>query len=282
METDKLGLYKDGDSFGVIEQTDAKQVAKVAEKIRELSETQLTGMNIYYSAIPDKSVYSSLLYGGYDPELVENTLRSSLGAYTYIDLYSVMNADMYYNTDLHWDQTKLAPVLAALGMALEGVSWSMPDEAASTAGEFTGVYPGQFAARAKPDVLRYYDLSDITALYLTYSENRLRYVFEEGPVYDSDAFDSYDFFLCGTPQIIVKIRNPENVHSEKTLYIFRDSFASSLAPLIGSASDYYEIVLIDLRWISSDILNQFLDIRAGSDILFLYSSVVLNDASLIS
>ena len=83
--------------------------------------------------------------------------------------------------------------------------------------------------------------------------------------------DPYDFFLNG-PQALVFLESKELV-SGRTLYLFRDSFGSSLAPLfLGS---YDKVVLIDLRYIDSRILTDFVKFESGSDVLFLYSSQVL-------
>jgi hypothetical protein len=65
----------------------------------------------------------------------------------------------------------------------------------------------------------------------------------------------------------------------RTLYLFRDSFGSSLAPLfLGS---YDRVVLIDLRYIDSRILTQYVDFEPGSDVLFLYSSQILNNPTVL-
>ena len=55
--------------------------------------------------------------------------------------------------------------------------------------------------------------------------------------------------------------------------MFRDSFGSSIAPLF--MENYNKITLIDLRYISSDILNNYIKFE-NQDVLFLYSVVILN------
>ena len=63
---------------------------------------------------------------------------------------------------------------------------------------------------------------------------------------------------------------------EKELYIFRDSFGSSLIPLL--AEGYKNIYLVDIRYIQSDFLKNFVDFT-GKDVLFLYSATVLNNSA---
>ena len=73
------------------------------------------------------------------------------------------------------------------------------------------------------------------------------------------------------------IDNPE-LENDKKLIIFRDSFASSLTPLL--ISSYDEITLVDLRYIGTDYLEGIVDFK-DSDILFLYSDEVINNSYLL-
>ena len=131
---------------------------------------------------------------------------------------------------------------------------------------FRGVYVGQSALVCEPD----------TITYLT-SEITDRVTVEGADaVYDmekSSGRDPYEMFLSGN-QPIVRIKDAEN-HSGKRLIIFRDSFGSSIAPLFTKG--YSEIVLIDLRYVSSDMLGQFVDFE-NADVLFLYSTLLLNNS----
>ena len=73
-------------------------------------------------------------------------------------------------------------------------------------------------------------------------------------VYDmkkAEGKDPYEFFLSGN-QPLVKIRNPKNADAEK-LIVFRDSFASSIMPLL--AQGFSEVTMIDLRYIIIIILT---------------------------
>jgi hypothetical protein len=64
--------------------------------------------------------------------------------------------------------------------------------------------------------------------------------------------------------------------TDKRLIIFRDSYTSSLAPLLLEA--YSEITLIDLRYISSNLLKDYVNFD-NADIMFLYGVSVINSAS---
>ena len=55
--------------------------------------------------------------------------------------------------------------------------------------------------------------------------------------------------------------------------LFRDSFGSTLAPLL--LQDYAAITLVDLRYIASDLLDNYVSF-GGADVLFLYSTALFN------
>lgn len=59
----------------------------------------------------------------------------------------------------------------------------------------------------------------------------------------------------------------------KELLLFRDSFGSSIAPLL--LENYSKITLIDLRYISQEVLENYIEFNE-QDVLFLYSTLVLN------
>jgi hypothetical protein len=99
-------------------------------------------------------------------------------------------------------------------------------------------------------------------------------------MYDLEAFsggDPYDLFLRGAQPLIV-IDNP-GAATDRELYMFRDSFSSSLAPLLCAA--YRRVTLIDLRYLDSRILPSLVEFAPGSDALFIYSSQILNNESVL-
>ena len=62
------------------------------------------------------------------------------------------------------------------------------------------------------------------------------------------------------------------------LIIFRDSYGSSLAPLL--MSDYEKIVLIDTRYIAPELIKDYVKFE-GSDVLIIYSTLLVNSSSTI-
>ena len=136
---------------------------------------------------------------------------------------------------------------------------------------FYGAYVGQLALPVKADTITYLTNDEMAHCVVTsYNSGKP----QEAALYDMAKLqgrDPYEMFLCGS-DALVTVENPD-CHNGRELVIFRDSFASSLAPLlIGS---YEKITLIDLRYIRPELVGEFVDF-SNQDVLFLYSTLVLN------
>ena len=97
-----------------------------------------------------------------------------------------------------------------------------------------------------------------------------------GSIYDMDKLtsrDLYDVYLSG-PTALLTIENP-NAATDRELVVFRDSFGSSLIPLL--IADYATVTVIDTRYVVPEYVANFLDFH-GQDILMLYSTLVLNNS----
>ena len=81
-------------------------------------------------------------------------------------------------------------------------------------------------------------------------------------------------FLSGVAPLIT-IENP-NAGTDKELVMFRDSFGSSLAPLL--AEGYSKITVVDVRYMQSSLVGNFVDFE-NSDVLFIYSTALLNNST---
>ena len=98
---------------------------------------------------------------------------------------------------------------------------------------------------------------------------------KEIPIYNmelAEGRDPYEMYLSGSLSVIT-IENP-NVTTDKELVIFRDSFASSLAPLL--VEGYAKITLLDIRYLNQNFIGNFVTFD-NQDVLFLYSTSVINN-----
>ena len=276
MQTDKNGLYMDSAGAGEFKPIDPDSVLQLAEKIQNIS-AALDDINIYYACIPDKSIYSNKNMPGYDPKLAEKLITQAPGMdeYTFISLEDSLDAGSYYITDLHWDQVKTKGVLDALGAPM-GFNADLNRYKEEYAGEFKGVYSGQLALPIGTDSMNFLSNPSLSATYL----DEMTMELAPGPVYDHErlsGLDAYDFFLSGAQPLII-LENGDS-DTDKELYLFRDSFSSSLAPLLASA--YSKVILIDLRYIDMRAISRFIEFKPGSDALFLYSTQVLNNSAIL-
>ncbi|MDR2620243.1 MAG: hypothetical protein LBC29_03885 [Propionibacteriaceae bacterium] len=283
-ELDKSGLYLGDSGAGRFQNLDTDSARKVAEKIARVTTGYLSGLNVYWGFVPDKSIYAGRYLPGFDPAAATAAMTPVLGSAGFVDLTDTLNANSFYRTDLHWSQPWLRPTVERLaermGFEMVWPGGSLVDSTAKlppSAGDFQGVYPGQLALEMDDDQMLYLPLPEsITTHY--FDTKTLTWV--EGATYDEAEFasdDPYSFFLRG-PQALIRIENPD-APNDKELFLFRDSFSSSLAPLL--ATSYRQITLIDLRYIDIRLVPDYIEFTPGSDALFLYSSQILNSQSVL-
>ena len=94
------------------------------------------------------------------------------------------------------------------------------------------------------------------------------------PVYtwqDFEGVDPYDVYLSGA-EALITMENPLQTNG-RHLILFRDSFGSSISPLL--LSGYSKVTVVDIRYMSSALLDQYVDFT-GADVLFLYCTSMFN------
>ena len=225
---------------------------------------------IYASVIPDKNAFLAKESGhlSYDYQALYAQIKSGMPYASYIDIATLLNADNYYATDSHWKQETIIPVAAALCEAM-GVSIPSDYDTVTLDTPFYGVYAGQYALNTATDTLCYLTNDTLCTMTVYNAEAQ-----KDIPLYDTAAAsgnDPYDLFVGG-PLSMVIIENPQAT-SDKELIVFRDSFGSSIAPLL--AQGYRSVTLVDIRYIPHSTLKNHLSF-ADQDVLFLYNSAVIN------
>lgn len=236
----------------------------------KVNETYLDDSNkVYLAIVPDKNCYLAKQNGylSMDYEKFSAHAAEKMSFARYIEIASFLEADDYYLTDSHWRQEKILDVADRL-LDVMGTKDNRVNQSTENILDipFYGVYVGQSALKCKPDTIKYLTNDIIDNLQV------------EGAnaVYDmkkAEGKDPYEMFLSGN-QPIISIKNQLQNNGRK-LIVFRDSFGSSIAPLL--AEGYAEMVLVDLRYVSSDLIGQFIEFE-GADVLFLYSTMLLNNS----
>jgi len=254
----------------------SKMIDHAVNSFKNIYDTYLQGVNsnIYISVIPDKNCFlaetENLL--SYDFEEFANEVYKKTDFAKPIDLKPFLSLDSYYKTDSHWRQEKLIEVADFLLSSMNSEK-TVKFNQKSFSKEFHGVYSGQYLLKTKPDEIKYLTNEYIESSKLVSLET-LKPV--EKDIYDFkkiEGYDLYEFFMGGLDAL--QILKSEKSLSDKKLIIFRDSFASSLVPLL--AQSYSEIVLVDTRYIEPKLLKDLVNFK-NSDILFLYSSTILNNS----
>ncbi len=248
-----------------------KSVNNFINKINYINESHINNSNVYFSIIPDKSYFlDSNKYLKIDYNNLINNLKSNINI-EYIDIINLLNLEDYYKTDIHIKQKSYIKIVESLSKYLN-YDYKIIDYKENTYDKFYGASYSKNPIN-KPDKLIYLSSDEINRAKVWHLE------YGEKNVYDIEKLcniDSYDVYLSGASSLII-IEN-ENAQSNKELIIFRDSFSSSLAPLL--IPYYKKITLVDLRYISlSNVLNYItLD---NKDILFLYSTLIVNNSGIL-
>lgn len=248
------------------------------EKMNRLYEKYLTGCSVTMAIVPDKGYFlaeeSGHLYLNYDA--LKTKLLQGMPWATQVSLTECLGYEDYYRTDTHWRQEKLIPAAGELAQAL-GVRAPKAEDYTLTALErpFYGVYWGQAALPMEGETL-YLMERELLSQCTVYDYETGR----TGSIYDLEkgatARDPYDVYLSGAKGLLT-IDNP-NAPGDRELIVFRDSFGSSIVPLL--MEEYRKVTLVDLRYLRIDLLGQFLEIQ-DQDVLMLYSTLVLNQSKAI-
>lgn len=261
-------FVKNGSIYKLEYPLNENAVKKSAEKLQIMQEKYLKNANVYYSIIPDKTYYLDDSYLKMDYKKIEEIIAEKLQDAKYIDIKNILTKDDFYNTDLHWKQENILKVADILKENM--VLPNKVEYEEKIAGEFYGTYYGQVGTKVEADTIKYLTNGNM--------ENAITYNYETnqyGKVYDLEKFetssDKYDIYLSGaTPLITVE---NQNANTDKELLLFRDSFGSSIAPLL--LENYKKVTLIDLRYMSSQLLDSYIEF-SNQDVLMLYSGTVLN------
>ena len=249
---------------------DEKSVTNLTNKINYIKDSYLNETNkIYYSIIPDKNYYTDNSHLKLDYDKMKQIMKNNLKDLQYIDIFQDLKLDSYYYTDSHWKQEKLQNVAKTIAENMNfSITQNYNEQKVAT---FKGVYAGQLPINTKEDEIKIL-VNDVIADANAYNYETK----EQGGIYNFKkltGYDKYDIYLSGATPLI-EISNANN-KTNKTLVIFRDSYASSLAPLLTEG--YSKITLVDTRYISPKILNEYVNFE-NADILFLYSTLIINNS----
>ena len=270
---DNNGIYlHDGYAAKMEYPMDEASIQNAVNRFTELYELYLTDCNIRFALVPDKSCYLAQEAGALalDYDALYDRMAQALPWAQLLDLRESLSIDDYYRTDTHWRQEQILPaarvIAEALGVTVPEFTMMQVDR------PFYGVYYGQAALPMEPDAMYHLTNEVLEGCTVKCHDNG-----QTAKVFDKTRLgskDLYDVFLSGGAAVL-EIKNPAG-QPGKELVVFRDSFGSSMVPLL--VNDYETVWVLDTRYVNPAMLGQFVEFK-GQDVLFLYSTLILNSSS---
>ena len=248
-----------------------------ADRFNELYETYMKDKvnKVVFTVVPDKGFYlgEENGYPVMDYGYMISFFKNELPFANHVEIFGLIDENDYYLTDTHWQQQSITPVADKILSALGARPFENLEEKVATE-NFHGVYYGQSALPLKPEKIVYLTNPELEAMSVFNFETG-----KTGGIYDFEKLngkDPYEFYLSGAVPLL-EIENP-SAEGERHLIIFRDSFGSSLAPLL--MRDYSKITIIDTRYLLPNFIGNYVDFE-GADVLMTYSTLILNDSFII-
>ena len=260
---------------------DEKSIDRAIGKFKTFAEDYCgEAERVFLALIPSKNGYLNAENGHLNEAefAILQSVYDKWGS-NFIDLSVCLDLEDYYRTDPHWRQERLGAVLRELGAALEFdtdtvlngdrvLSENWTEEVLTT--DYIGVYG---------DEVDGVPAEEMTVLHHPAMDGyivRNGETGEEMPLYDTEKLterDPYELFVGG-PLSLVTIENP-NAGNDRHVVVVRDSFGSALLPLL--AQSYAKVTAVDIRYMMPNLVGNFVDFT-DADVLFLYSSTVLNNS----
>ena len=248
-----------------------KSVVNIANKMNDINTRYLDKTNrVYYTIVPDKNYFVNSSNLKLDYNKLQDIMSSNLKWANYINIFDCLDLSCYYATDSHWKQESLQNVVNRIANTI-GIKVDSEYEEKMVV-DFKGVYAGQFPIKSKNDEIIVLT-NDIIENCTVYNQETN----EKSKIYNMEkinAPDKYDIYLSGATPLLT-IKNSDG-NPDKELVVFRDSYGSSLIPLLVEA--YSKITVIDTRYISPKILDEYVEFK-DKDVLFIYSTLLINNST---
>ncbi|MBO4412384.1 MAG: hypothetical protein J5794_09410 [Lachnospiraceae bacterium] len=177
---------------------------------------------------------------------------------------------LYYRTDHHWTTDTAFSVFSSLA---EETGWTVGTYLPKV---IDNRFLGSLSAKSGFTV----DQADAVTIYLNENDSLYTLVSPEGggsvtgSFYDYEAMrstgDAYSVFFGGNKPVI-RVRTTAD--TEKTLLVFKDSYANCFLPFL--AESYKEITIVDPRYYSGRADDLFLQ-KGFTDLLCLYNIATLS------
>ena len=268
-EYNNLYLYDDY----IIEEIfplNSNSINNLTNTINYIKDTYLNNnSNIYYTIIPDKNYFVNNGNLKLDYNKLQDMMKNNLSNINYINIFDKLTLDNYYKTDTHWKEEDLFNVANTIANQMNFDITN--NNVVNTITTFKGSYAGRLSVTKDIDTIKTIsNPSTLNSSVYNYETKKYTDIYDYTKI---NSLDKYDIYLSGAVPIIDITNN--NTSSDKELIVFRDSYGSSLIPLL--IEGYKKITVIDIRYISSKILNKYIDFN-DQDVLFMYSILTINNS----
>ena len=249
----------------------SNSINNLTNKINYIKNTYLNNnSNIYYTIIPDKNYFVNNGNLKLDYNKLQDMMKSNLTNLNYINIFDKLTLDNYYKTDTHWKEEDLFNVANTIANQMN-FDITNNNNVVNTITTFKGSYAGRLSVTKDIDTIKTIsNPSTLNSSVYNYETKKYTDIYDYTKI---NSLDKYDIYLSGAVPIIDITNN--NTSSDKELIVFRDSYGSSLIPLL--IEGYKKITVIDIRYISSKILNKYIDFN-DQDVLFMYSILTINNS----
>lgn len=274
-KSDIGGLFiKDGMAASLEYPMDGQSLAHASDVFARVCDLyDVEEGSVWAAAVPDKAYFfqddDSVLTMDYEEFFAE--LRRLNPQMEWIDVTDLLELSDYYATDPHWRQERIFDVAQRIAGEM-GVTLPADYQQHAAVQDFRGTNAQQLSVPMAGEPLIYVDGPSLErCTVFDYQNNR------EIGLYDlakAQGRDPYELFLSGSLSYVT-IENPD-ASTDRELIVFRDSFASALAPYL--AAGFAKVTLLDVRYLPSTAIPSTVDFD-GADVLFLYSTSVLNNSS---
>lgn len=269
---DSNNIYEyDGKLIEQIYPLNEKSVTNITKKMNEIEQRYLNETNkVYYTIVPDKNYFINSNHLKLDYQKLQDMMADNLEWAEYIPIFDCLDLSCYYRTDSHWKQERLQTVVdriaSNINLKLEG----QYEEKKIV--DFKGVYTGQFPIEIESDEIRILtnEMIEDCTVYNHETDKKTK-IYDIGKIKSPD---KYDIYLSGATPLLT-IENSKAKHN-KELVVFRDSYGSSLIPLL--VEGYSKITVVDTRYISPKILGEYVEFQ-NKDVIFIYSTLLINNST---
>ena len=248
-----------------------KSVTNFSNKIKQIANQYLTvNNNVYFTIVPDKNYFLNKDNLKLDYNKMEDMLKANLTFAEYIKISNLLELSDYYKTDTHWNLANILKLAAKLAKQMNANISKDYETIRIT--DFKGVYSGQLPISSENDEIKVLTNETLKRCKVYNYETK-----EYSGIYNLNkinSLDKYDVYLSGATPMLT-IENPD-YNGTKELIVFRDSYGSSLIPLL--VTGYSKITVVDTRYISPKLLNQYIEFK-DQDVLFMYSTLIINNST---